>query len=137
MFGAFKKLFAKLAGSPPASAPATEEPAHATAPAPIPSAPSAPAPAPKPDVPSPAPVRVATPQGDLIALPLNEILLRLPTPLSAMVLSRPGGVFSISVDLAVEQLRTGAVRISFAELRQASPAGTFTDNAAQDDSLVD
>jgi predicted regulator of Ras-like GTPase activity (Roadblock/LC7/MglB family) len=75
--------------------------------------------------------------GDMITLPLDEILSQLPFDLEAQVLARPGVAFSISASAAVEQLRTGAVRIPFAQLRQGSPPGTFADNATQDDALID
>jgi predicted regulator of Ras-like GTPase activity (Roadblock/LC7/MglB family) len=70
-------------------------------------------------------------------LPLNEILSGLPEGLTQLILKRPGGTFSFSADIAWEQLRTGAVRIPFAQLRQASPRGTFADDASNDDSLID
>jgi predicted regulator of Ras-like GTPase activity (Roadblock/LC7/MglB family) len=75
--------------------------------------------------------------GDMIALPLNEILSRLPQSLAMLVLSRPEGTFTFPLAVALEQLRTGTVRITFAQLRQSSPLGTFMDNAAHDDSLID
>jgi predicted regulator of Ras-like GTPase activity (Roadblock/LC7/MglB family) len=68
---------------------------------------------------------------------LNEILARLPNELAAQVLSRPGVLFPLSASFALAQLRTGAVRIPFGQLRQGSPPGTFTDNAAHDNSLID
>jgi predicted regulator of Ras-like GTPase activity (Roadblock/LC7/MglB family) len=131
MFGAFKKLLSKLAGPPPAASPETVEPAHAPEPPPpIPFTPSAP-----PTVPAQRPIPART--GDMIVLPLDEILSRLPNTLAPLVLSRPGGAFSLSADNALEQLRTGAVRIPFAQLRQSSPPGTFQDDATHDDSLID
>jgi predicted regulator of Ras-like GTPase activity (Roadblock/LC7/MglB family) len=46
-------------------------------------------------------------------------------------------MFSLSTGVAVEQLRTGAVRIPFSQLRQGSPPGTFAANGTHDDSLID
>ena len=125
MFGIFKKLFSKRASLPPAPALVTAEPADS------------PAPAPKPPASSPAPMRLPTPMGDMIALPLNEILSRLPNTLERLVLSRPGGTFFLPVSGTVEQLRTGAVRVPFGRLRESSPPGTFVDDATEDDSLID
>ncbi len=85
----------------------------------------------------PASMVIPTRTGDVIALPLDEILYHLPNTLAALVLSRPGGTFSFSANIALEQLRTGAVRIPFALLRQSSPPGTFADDAAHDDALID
>jgi predicted regulator of Ras-like GTPase activity (Roadblock/LC7/MglB family) len=73
----------------------------------------------------------------MVSLPLNQILARLPNNLAALVLTRPGGTFSLSASFAMQQLRTGAVRIPFSQLRQASPPGTFADNPAHDDALLD
>jgi predicted regulator of Ras-like GTPase activity (Roadblock/LC7/MglB family) len=73
----------------------------------------------------------------VIELPLNEILTSLPNDLAAQVLSPPGVMFSLSTGVAVEQLRTGAVRIPFSQLRQGSPPGTFTPSGTHDDSLID
>jgi predicted regulator of Ras-like GTPase activity (Roadblock/LC7/MglB family) len=73
----------------------------------------------------------------MIALPLNEILSSLPDDLAALVLERPGGTFSLSTAVAVEQLRTGAVRIPFAQLRKGSPPGTFASDASHDGALID
>jgi predicted regulator of Ras-like GTPase activity (Roadblock/LC7/MglB family) len=75
--------------------------------------------------------------GDALLLPMDEILSRLPNSMAPLVRSRPGGTFSVSASEAVEQLRFGAVRVPFGQLRQASPPGTFADDASQDDSLID
>ncbi len=124
MFGLFKKLFGRTA-SPPPAVQVTEEPVQA------------PAPPMRAAAPAPLPMRIPTESGDMLALPLNEILSRLPLSLTALILSRPGGTFSVPLNLALEQLRTGAVRIAFAQLRQNAPPGTFADNATHDDSLID
>jgi predicted regulator of Ras-like GTPase activity (Roadblock/LC7/MglB family) len=136
MFGALKKLFSKSANPPPAAAPTAAKPAPAPPPA-ASSTPPGPSPASAPVPPSPAPRRTVTPGGEMLELPLNDILSKLPIPLAAKALSRPGGMFSFSSSVALEQLRTGAVRIPFGELRQGSPPGTFADDASQDDSLLD
>ncbi len=141
MFGVFKRLFSRPSSPPPAAAPVKEEsvPAPMPAPPPRPSGPPAAAPAPRPAAtsPAPAPIRSAAPTGDMIALPLNEILSCLPEDLAALVLERPGGMFSLSASVAVEQLRKGAVKIPLAQLRKGSPPGTFTSDDAHDDSLIE
>ena len=76
MFGLFKKLFWKPGSPPPTAAPPPQPPAV--------SAPPPPAPAARPAL---------TQTGDVISLPLNEILARLPNELAAQVLSRPGVLF--------------------------------------------
>jgi predicted regulator of Ras-like GTPase activity (Roadblock/LC7/MglB family) len=121
MFGAIKKLFSKLASPPPAAAALRPEPSVASAPVSHAAGPS------------PAP----TLTGDAISLPLNEILSRLPESLTLLIFTRPGGTFSLPLDIVWEQLRTGAVRIPFGQLRQGCPPGTFADNPSQDDALID
>ena len=131
MFEAIRRLFWKTV-RPPADAPPVEE-EPAAAPAPAPASPAvAPAPAPAP-APSPPPARI----GDAVVLPLNEILSRLPDGLTHLILTRPGGSVSFSINIVWEQLRTGAVRVSFGQLREGSPPGTFAVNASHDDSLID
>jgi hypothetical protein len=130
MFEAFKKLFSKRANPPAAVAPMTEEQAPAPAPVPRMSPPV-------PRATAPAPGPIPKQASDMIVLPLNEVLSRLPSTLARLVLSRPKGTFSFPASVALEQLRTGAVRISFSQLRQSAPPGTFADNTTHDDSLID
>jgi predicted regulator of Ras-like GTPase activity (Roadblock/LC7/MglB family) len=141
MFETLKKLFSKSASPPPAAAPVTEA-RRPAAPAPAPaSRSSSPAPAPAAPAPAPAPAPATGPApklaGDIIVLPLNEVIARLPSTLAALVLSQPGGTFSVSASVVLDQLRTGAVRITYSQLRQGSPPGTFADNTAHDDALID
>ncbi|MGA2748805.1 MAG: roadblock/LC7 domain-containing protein [Verrucomicrobiota bacterium] len=75
--------------------------------------------------------------GDTIQLPLNDILSMLPGTLAPLVASRPGGTFQVPVNVVWEQIRSGAIRIPFGQLRQGAPAGTFSDDSNQDDSLID
>jgi predicted regulator of Ras-like GTPase activity (Roadblock/LC7/MglB family) len=121
MFGAIKKLFSKSVPPPPATAAPRPEPSVASAPVSHPAGPS------------PAP----TLTGDAISLPLNEILSRLPESLTLLIFTRPGGTFSLPLDTVWEQLRTGAVRIPFGQLRQGCPPGTVADNPSNDDALID
>src|SRR5271170_1314140 len=131
MFDAFKRLFSRTASPPPAATPVREE--RIPAPAPTPRA----SPPPPPRAAAPASGPVPAQSGDKILLPLNDVLARLPSTLAALVLSRPGGTFSVSASVALDQLRTGAVRIPFSQLRKGSPSGTFADNASHDDALID
>ena len=146
MFAVFKKLFSKPA-SPPvtAAAPTTVKPTLAPVPTParkpMASAPQPPAPAPTHVMPLSAPASVPRPapkhSNGVIELPLNEILSKLPNDLAVQIVSPAGVMFSLSTGVAVEQLRTGAVRIPFSQLRQGSPPGTFAPNGTHDDSLID
>jgi len=63
-------------------------------------------------------------------------LAALPPNLAALLGSNKEGAFSIPIKAALAQLASGAVRVSFGELRQGSPHGTFLDNPNQDRSLV-
>jgi predicted regulator of Ras-like GTPase activity (Roadblock/LC7/MglB family) len=128
MFGVIKKLFWKSDSPPPAAAPVAQEPSRAAGHTSTWSRAARPASAAAP---------AATLTGETINLPLNQILSQLPDGLRQLVLKRPGGIFSFSVHIVWEQLRTGAVRIPFAELRQSSPGGTFADDTSHDDSLID
>src|SRR5438445_3468287 len=76
--------------------------------------------------------------GDSIRLSLKPVLLRLPDLLKARVRQPPVGVVQISIPLqkVLTQLPQGSVRISFGELRQASPAGVFNDTNDQDQTPV-
>lgn len=129
MFDALKKLFSK-----PAPPPAPEAPAAAPPPAPTPPVETVVRPAPV------APAIPATPprvEGSVIHLPLNDILAQLPAPIVPLLLSHPGGMFSLPLPTVTEQLNNGSVRIPFGQLRRNSPTGTFSINAAFDESLID
>ena len=142
MFGLFKKLFSKPATPPPPAAAMPKKPPISTSPAaarkPMASTLLTPASAPAPArAPAPPPMPAPRLINGMIELPLNGILTSLPTDLAAQVLSQPGVMFSLSTGVAVEQLRSGAVRIPFSQLRQGSPPGTFAPNGTHDDSLID
>jgi predicted regulator of Ras-like GTPase activity (Roadblock/LC7/MglB family) len=133
MFESLKKLFSKSASPPAAAPPVNEEriPAPAPAAAPRTATSTAATITAKPGV-------IPKQTGDMIVLPLNEILSRLPGTLASLVSSpQPGGTFSFPSSIATEQLRNGAVRVPFAQLRRSSPPGTFADNATHDQTLVD
>lgn len=121
MFGFLKRLFFKPANPLPA----------ALSPAPILMPPPAQVPAVAADHP-PASVNGM----DTIRLPLNDVLAQLPEAVAPLVLRQPGGTFSLSASVVMDQLRAGAVRIPFGQLRQGSPAGTFSTDLSHDDSLI-
>ena len=75
--------------------------------------------------------------GTTVRLPLIEILARLPNELSQQVLERPQAIFSLPADLVINQLRTGAVRIPFSQLRAGAPPGTFADTDMLDEVLFE
>jgi predicted regulator of Ras-like GTPase activity (Roadblock/LC7/MglB family) len=137
MFESFKKLFSRQASPLPDAPPPQLISISAAPPQPFPSRPaSTPRPPSIPALPSgPAPVALRT--GDVVHLPLNDILALLPSPVAPLLLARPGGTFSLPVRSAVEQLATGTVRVRFAQLRQTAPPGTFAHDASQDETLID
>src|SRR6266536_2632936 len=77
--------------------------------------------------------------GDSVRLLLKPVLLKLPDVLKARVRQPPVGGVQISIPLQkiLTQLPQGSVKISFGELRQASPAGVFTDPSDQDQAPVE
>ena len=90
-----------------------------------------PAPAPA----SPAkPVEAAplpAPSGEVVLLPLADIPL--PPGLAAGSLT---GAYALPVEVALAQLPTGRVQVTFGEIRRAAPAGVFPDTAAFDNTPV-
>ena len=90
----------------------------------------------------PAPFEGEAPQqpaGDSIRILLKPVLLKLPDVLRARVRQPPSGPVPISIPLqkVLAQLPQGSVKISFGELRQASPAGVFVDMSDQDQTPVE
>ncbi len=137
MFGALKRFFGRPAQPEPYFIPATlPKPAAYHPPTPAAAAPPPPPP-PKVEAPAPAPPALihdapAADAVEVIQLPLAPIIASLSPSLAAMASAQTNGTFSLSVQTALAQLPSGAVRISFGELRQGSPAGTFSDNSSQD-----
>lgn len=139
-FGFSKKEPAQPTAAPAAApaAPVKEEKKSAPAPA----AKSAPAPGSKPApaaAPAPAPAAAAASNipDENINLPLKAVLARLPASLSALVKTAGNGEIGISLRKVLPQLRQGSVKISFGELRQAAPPGTFLEVASQDQTMVE
>jgi len=77
--------------------------------------------------------------GDSIRLLLKPVLLKLPDPLRTRVRQPPVGGVQISIPLqkVLTQLQQGSVKISFGELRQASPAGVFAELSDHDQTPVE
>lgn len=164
MFDRLKNLFKKRAAEeyvdePPVEEPPPQEFAPAEFPdrrppvipgAPVPPRPraSAPPPAPLQVEPEPAPEPAPADEveetaqsaiGDFLKLSLKPILLALPDPLKIRVRQPPVGGAHISVPLQkiLPQLGQGSVKITFGELRQAAPAGVFSDASDQDSAPVE
>jgi predicted regulator of Ras-like GTPase activity (Roadblock/LC7/MglB family) len=83
-------------------------------------------------VPPPAP-----PSADEIQLPLQPILAALPMDLRAKIMSSntAGMAVVIPVEKVFSQLATGAVKISFGELRQLAP-GVFANSGGEHDAKL-
>jgi predicted regulator of Ras-like GTPase activity (Roadblock/LC7/MglB family) len=123
MFGFFKRLFSHSVPEP--AAPVPEALAPVAPPAPL--APPA----------LTMPVAPPRPIGDAIQVPFSDIVARLSgglAPLSSVPLT---GTFPLPVQTALAQLPSGAVRVRFAQIRQAAPPGTFSDDTSLDETLVD
>ena len=75
----------------------------------------------------------------VLTIPLKSILSRLPADLMQRVRQLDVGETEVSVSMqkVLSQIAQGAVKLSFGELRQASPRGTFTAESDLDRSLVD
>ena len=131
MFGLIKRFFWKPA-EPEQSAIPTPPPQPVASAVPAPAAPAPPAAPASP----PAGVAIAADLEGVITLPLAPIVASLPANLAALAAGPGSGTFSLPVKAALAQLATGAVRVTFGELRQGSPPGAFCDNATQDKSLV-
>ena len=112
--GMLQKLLGKLADAAPAPPPTAP-----VKPAPLPVAPAAPAPVAM-AAPTPAP-RVHN-NGKGVELPLQPILTGLPLELQPRLKRPDAGALTICVPLheVLSQLSSGAVKISFGELRRAA-----------------
>jgi len=118
MFEFLKRLFWRQAAAPPVAAPA-------------------PPPAIAPPTPAPPEMQRVSQAEDTIPLQLGDIVARLPASLAPLVSPSATGTFPLPVKTALEQLPSGAVRISFGQLRQACPPGTFAASAGLDETPVD
>jgi predicted regulator of Ras-like GTPase activity (Roadblock/LC7/MglB family) len=87
---------------------------------------TAPAPRPVPVASAPAPVAVDT-TGETICLPLAPITARFPAELRGALIAQPSGEATVilPLNLLVQQLATGAVRLPLGYLRQTSSEPCF------------
>lgn len=87
--------------------------------------------------PAPAPVTRSF-TGETVAVPLAGIVNSLPDDLKTCVATIPDGSvgFKVPLQLIQEGLPKGAVKVTFAELKQGSPAGTFTGSTEHDGQWV-
>src|SRR5438034_5411939 len=141
MFGRIKNLFRRrpdeeqVAEPPPSSLPPREfQPGYTPGTRPPAAAPPAPAQT------EAAMEELEEPSiGDSIRLLLKPVLLKLPDTLKGRVRQPPVGGVQISIPLqkVLTQLHQGSVKISFGELRQASPAGVFAELSDQDQTAVE
>jgi predicted regulator of Ras-like GTPase activity (Roadblock/LC7/MglB family) len=76
---------------------------------------------------------------DSIQVSLRSVVLKLPETLKGKIKQPPAGGVRISIPASkiLPQLPQGSVRISFGELRKASPPGIFSDAPDRDHTLVD
>jgi predicted regulator of Ras-like GTPase activity (Roadblock/LC7/MglB family) len=74
---------------------------------------------------------------EVINLPAKIIVSRLPSALSALVKAPGDGNIALPARKVLEQLPRGSVKLTFAELREAAPPGTFLDVTSQDQTLVE
>ena len=106
--------------------------------APRPAAPAPSAPIPMPSVSQPASPSVEAGH-DVIQLPLQPILMSLPMDLRAKILGVVNTVtmtVSIPVEKTLAQLATGAVKISFGELRLLAPAAFVNSGGEHDSKMI-
>lgn len=129
MFNFIKRVFSQPTEEPaPSSHPVTPKP-HAAPPATVPATASAPAPT--------APPPMAEHSGEVIQVPIIDIAAKLPAALAPAPSAPLTGYFPLPVQTALAQLPSGAVRIRFAQLREAAPRGTFSDDPSLDETLVE
>lgn len=156
MFGPLKKFFSKQEAEapappvePPPAAPAPRAPARpAAAPAQRPSAGAIPSDsaAPQPSA-SPAAVADSAPPpgsttltpSESIKVPLKNICDRLPDNIKVKFIKLPtsGSTIPLLAKVVLTQLKQGAVRVPFKDVRSALPPGSFPDLAEFDHTLVD
>jgi predicted regulator of Ras-like GTPase activity (Roadblock/LC7/MglB family) len=77
--------------------------------------------------------------GDFIQVPLKTILLKVPSALAHRVRQAHSQTVLVPIPLQkiLPQLAQGSVKISFGELRQAAPAGVFSDLSDQDQTAIE
>jgi predicted regulator of Ras-like GTPase activity (Roadblock/LC7/MglB family) len=133
MFPKLKKLFSKIARPervPLLSPPSAVQKTH---PAPAPAAPVG------LPIPQSSPADVPSSSSDSIAISLESVINRLPAALRSHVGDSGRAHVSILVPIKriSEQLLRGTVKISFGELKQASPIGTFIRSTSEDGTFIE
>jgi predicted regulator of Ras-like GTPase activity (Roadblock/LC7/MglB family) len=133
MFPKLKKLFSKIARPervPLLSPPSAVQKTH---PAPAPAAPVG------LPIPQSFPVDVPSSSSDSISISLESVINRLPAALRSHVGDSGRAHVSILVPIKriSEQLLRGTVKISFGELKQASPVGTFVRSTSEDGTFIE
>jgi len=94
-------------------------------------------PASVPAMPAPESQPAPPPEEEAIHVPFSDIVARMSGALAPLAPASVTGAFALPVKTALAQLPSGAVRVRFAQLRQAAPPGTFADDATFDETLVD
>jgi hypothetical protein len=130
MFGAFKKIFSKSTSSQSVPPPLPDSAESDLDPSVVQALPGVAAAVLKPR---------SVPSGDHLELPFSAILRQVPKELYGKI--APAGVagfnFCISKSQVLDQLRQGAVKVPFGELRKAAPPGAFVIVNTQDAKLID
>jgi predicted regulator of Ras-like GTPase activity (Roadblock/LC7/MglB family) len=137
MLGSLKKLFFKdtsedLATSIPEAVALAPDAQWST----VSSEPSTTASNPQPATQTLSPVDGVV-SSELVSLPMASVLARLPNSLASVVQSQGNGFITLSAKRIALGLPKGSVKVTFGEIRQAAPAGTFLDNARHDQVLVE
>jgi predicted regulator of Ras-like GTPase activity (Roadblock/LC7/MglB family) len=132
MFSTFRKLFGMRAETVADS----RGQFHQVAPAPAPRA--TPARTARTGL-QPRPAGQAAPATGALRIPLHAVLSRLPAELMQHVRQMDVGEAEVSVPMQkiLSQINHGAVKMTFAELRQCAPPGIFTPDTSRDRTLVD
>lgn len=136
MFASFKKLFRKDGGDLATSIPERFAASRHEVRAEIPFRPALTMPASLDAVDASAAAPLAA-SPEMVALPLRSVLARLPNSLSPIVQSVGNGSVLLPSKRILQELPKGVVKISFAELRAAAPAGTFFETDRHDQMLVE
>lgn len=133
MFGSLKKLFGREeTPPPPAATPVSKQEPPPSRPSPAPSAAlSAAASA----APPPASAQPEIPE-ERIAISFQAVAAKFPPNVAAAVLS-PGKEVSLPLKKVLALLPTGLVKIPFGEIRRHARPGTFSQEAGNDDTLVE
>ncbi|MDB6055614.1 MAG: hypothetical protein JWN25_3137 [Verrucomicrobiales bacterium] len=126
MFGSLKKLFSKPEPAP--VEPKVQPPV--SAPAPIVAKP----PESKPPTPAASPTQK---QQEGVSLAFEVVKSRFSPNLSGLIKNPPGQPLVFPKGRIIAALSTGMVKVTFAEIKQASPPGTFLDTTGHDAETVE